>query len=217
MKRLFSVFIGFLMIFAITGMANAAFIISPDSVFFNNAGEFQSNTRVTNTIDQSGLSAGFTSGVTDFDAYFGSPTHAMQFSNNEWWARNGVNRGTIIYDLGDVYTLDRLALWNEDAMGIASFELYTSLSSDFSSFIDHGTFQPSDNAYAVDYEADIFNMIVGNARYVKLVMVGAGETLGMGEIAFSANTAGNAVPEPATLMLFGLGLLGLAGINRKKN
>jgi hypothetical protein len=34
---------------------------------------------------------------------------------------------------------------------------------------------------------------------------------------FSVNESSAPIPEPATMMLFGLGLLGLAGVSRKKN
>src|SRR5882762_3494937 len=61
---------------------------------------------IGNTIDHSGLSANFISGVTDFDAYLaGSPIHAEVADLNEWFSAEGVTQASIIYDLGSAQTV----------------------------------------------------------------------------------------------------------------
>lgn len=202
-----------MLVLCFSGLANASVIISPDSVISNSAGNYSSDYSITSTIDQSGLSSPFTSGVTDFDDYFAtSPTHSDK-RGKEWWGTFGTGFGTVVYDLGAIFTIDRLALWNEESNGIYSFELYSDTASDFSSQFYLGTFSPTDNIDNDDYLADIFSLTSKEARYVRLEMTGVVPILSMGEIAFSARTP---VPEPATMLLFGLGLLGLAGVNRKK-
>ena len=120
MKHRILVSLSLIVLFA--GGVNADIILSPTSVLQNTAGEMVGYP-IVRTIDQSGLQANFVSGVTDFDVYFGNPLHRMEADIGEWWAPVGPSTGTIDYDLGADYDLTRIALWNEDAYGFASFEV----------------------------------------------------------------------------------------------
>jgi len=222
MKKFMVLFSVLMLVLCSSGMTNATVIRSPTSVINNTAGDYSASADIGQTIDQSGLSTTFTSGISDFDVYFGTPKHAMAYLNNEWWTPWYTTSGIVDYDFGDIYTFDRMALWNEDSHGIASVGVYTDTASDFSTALFHGTFNPTNNAYGIDYLADIFSLTTTAARYVRLDMVGSvgGSSgtdpawLSMGEVAFS--TSADPVPEPATMFLLGSGLIGLAGFRRKK-
>jgi hypothetical protein len=130
----------------------------------------------------------------------------------EWWGSDGVDSGIIDFDLGASYSLTKLALWNEDVVGIASFSVYTSNDANFSTKTFVGSFAPTDNTFDYDYRADIFDLVDTTAHYVRLVLTatnpqgysGFGAT--MGEIAFATTSS---VPEPATLVFLGFGLMAL--------
>ena len=176
---------------------------------------------VTNIIDQSGLSSTYIDGVTDFDSYVSTVTHNWVPEDNEWWTAWDTATGSVLFDLGGVYTVDKLALWNEDWSGLV--ELGISFSLDNINFTSIGTFFPTDNVYEQWYAADIFDfgLFEGPMQYIRFDLVAAAPdpyypthpTLSMGEVAFSV---AEPVPEPATILLFGTGALGLFGMRRKK-
>ncbi len=75
-------------------------------------------------VDQSGLSATYTNGVTDFAAYLaGSPTHlGTSTSTAAGWFAPGP--AYVIVDLGSTYTLGDMILWNDnDSQGVNSFSV----------------------------------------------------------------------------------------------
>jgi hypothetical protein len=186
--------------------ASAGVILSPTSVVLNTAGNFSSADPIENTINQAGMDTPFTSGVTDFDTYMaGNPLHNYGYTT-EWFSPTGVYSGTIIYDLGADYSLSQMALWNEDASGLATVSMYTCPDSACSTSTFIGTFDPTPNTYGVDYPAQVVPF-VGTTEYVELFVTGPGpndgwDGLAMGEVAFDTSS----VPEPSTFLLLGGGL-----------
>jgi hypothetical protein len=124
--------------------ARAGVILSPSAIISNSLGEQNSSFQVANLINQSGLSAGFISGTTDFSTYLaGTPTHLNPSSlgNGGWASQSGTTSGTIVFDLGAVYTLHRMALWNdEDSQAIGGFALVISNDLSFATSTSLGSF-----------------------------------------------------------------------------
>ena len=199
--------------------AQASTIISP--VAATASSEFGSANAydIGNTSDHSGLSAGFVSGVTDFDTYLaGNPTHTYIADDNEWFTATGVASATVNYDLGSVYSIDRLALWNDEYSGISFLDISISLDNINFTTVASGLV-PVDNPLYLDYGAEVFGFGSQSARYIQFDVGDCPQPdgnssllCGIGEVAFSTS----AVPIPAAVWLFGSGLLGLVGMARRK-
>jgi hypothetical protein len=199
--------------------AEAATIISPVSGVIDSGGPGFGS--LTETLDQSGLSIGFTSGVTDFDAYLAlNPNHTFVFAGNEWFSNSGSTSAQVTYDLGGNFLIDRLALWNEEAAGIGTLNLL--YSTDNVTFLPLASgLTPTDHSPAVtSYLADLFAFAPTTARYVRFDMQNCPQpnnsfpSCAIGEVAFSAGIQQAAVPEPATMLLLGTGLAA-AGVRRR--
>lgn len=141
-------------------------IISPISATINAGGPGFGS--INDTLNQSGLAARFTSGVTNFDTYLATnPTHTAIFAGFEWFSNAGTTGATVTYDLGAVITIDRLALWNEESSGIGTLNLLSSKDgATFTPLVS--ALHPTDNPSA-DYPADVFEFTPTSARFVRLV------------------------------------------------
>lgn len=174
---------------------------------------------ISDTFDQSGLSATYTPGVTDFDTFVAATTHDYAFDGNEWWSEYGLTSASVTYDLGASMTIDKMALWNEDAVGIGLLDLL--VSSDgvtFSALLSGLT--PTENLINVDYGADVFAFGPTNFRYIRLDMARCAaaqewpqDACAIGEVAF--NTSEVPIPGAILLLLTGVGSIGLASRRRK--
>lgn len=213
LARLF-VAAGILLLVAAAG-AHAAVIRSPVSATASS--QFSADFAIGNIIDQSGLGVGFTSGVDDFDDYLAlDPTHAFESVGNEWFSQMGDTSATLTFDLGGVFRIDRMALWNEEFSGIGAFDL--ALSEDGASFTTVASgWMPADNPPAMAYAAEVFGLTPASARFVRLDVSGcpqpsggAEPLCGLGEIAFSTRV----VPEPGAAGLVALGL-GILAVRRR--
>jgi hypothetical protein len=181
-------------------------------------GQWDGTSPISTITDQSGLSGGgYTSGVTDFDTYVATATHSWQHDDthhNEWFSNPGPTgtTGNIVFDLGGVYNISKLAMWNEDSYGVKGFTI--SFSMDGITYGGDQSFTAANNPFGSDYKAQIFLLSTTLAKYIKIHIIDGYNVnvVSLGEIAFDAS----AVPEPTTLLLLGTGLVGLAGMRRKK-
>jgi len=191
----------------------ADFILSPVS---GSASGFSSNIYpVGNTINRSGLSTSFTSGVTNFDAYaLTNPTHSNLNINTNHYFGGSPPFGVIDYDLGAEYSISRLALWGATfSASVRDFDLIASVNSDFSGSTTLGSFTAAQNS-----NLQQFTFSSTTARYIRLDAInnhGGGSDTAIGEIAFRATSVA-AVPEPATFTLLGMGAVSMLAFRRRR-
>lgn len=200
--------------------AQAATIVSAVSVTPSSE---RGNVPAVNTINQSGLSAGYVSGVTDFDTYISTnPTHTLIAQNNEWFSDFGNLTPTLTFDLGSVLTIDRIALWAEESSGFSTAVL--SSSTDGVNFGNLGTINPVDNPLA-DYPAEVFGFAATAMQFFRMDMSGCPQPdpgvtneCSLGEIAFSSvDPTTTPIPVPAGAILLGSVLAGgLAAARRTR-
>ncbi len=184
------------------GQVQAGTILSPTSVLANSLGEFSAQFSSTKMIDQSGLSTGFTSGVTDFSAYIATgPTHGTNESNGSWVSPSVPPSGAIDFDLGDSYDIDQVVLWQGVAGNSASvnaFRIFTSSDSAFTSPLLVGSFVAAIGTNLPEV-AQVFDTSDSSARYLRLQIDSnyGNSVTGLGEFALDVS----AVLEPTILDL----------------
>jgi hypothetical protein len=105
-----------LILFCSAASLYAGTMLSPVAVTETDLGTNDPTTPLMSMINQAGLDKPFTSGATDFDAYL--TTGAQPFAQagpGEWWSSVDFSlpvEGQLDFDLGAVYTIDRMAIWN---------------------------------------------------------------------------------------------------------
>lgn len=202
---------------SIVSQAEAGFIVAPVGVTALTMGTASGN--IFNTINQFGLSSGYTSGSTDFDTYVASnPTHATPNSSNAWAGLPGPVLGYIDYDLGASMMLESFALWNQhNTNSITSLTIFVSSNIGFVGATNVGTFNPlNPNPITVQTFA---TPAVGQYVRLQVNAINGGTNVNLAEIAFEQGSmTGSLVPEPTSLAIFGVGagILGLCGVRRRK-
>ncbi len=213
----------------------AASILSPIAVINNTIGNykgiagFPAISDETPMFNQSGLSVHFTSGITDFEDYFGlNPTHigsGPEIGNGWISPAYCPCTGILDFDLGATYSIEKLALWNmadNSGANVESISLFTSSKADFSTLTEVGSFinpeMYSEEDAHPPYPASVFDLIDSKARYVRIRINSYYEAYlvsEIGELAFAVSSPAN-VPSPAAIWLFGSALLGLFGMRKPK-
>ncbi|WP_135507158.1 discoidin domain-containing protein [Roseovarius aestuariivivens] len=223
MKRKFSVLKNGILASALVLAATAsqaATIVGANSATASST--FGPGNDISNAIDQTGLSSTYISGVTDFDAYLATnPTHNT-LNTTEWFTATPVSSATLVFDLGSVLSLDRLALWHEDGAGFTSALL--SSSTDGVNFSSLGSISPLASPANIDYGAQVFGFgSVTSLQFFRMELSGCPQAgglsfsgCGLGEIAFS-RVAAIPVPGAGLMLLTGLGIGAAVGRRRRRS
>ena len=167
---------------------------------------------LVNMINQSGLSAGYTSGVTDFATVAGGTTHNGAGALNSGFSVGPF--GQFSFDLGLVRSINGLAFWETQNSGsVLRFNLYADNDQNFANGVGSllGSFTATASGAAIS-SAQVFGFGAVSTRFLQLdiITTAGGSQPGIGEIAFRG-----AVPEPMSLALLSIGLAGL-GFSRRK-
>ena len=146
---------------------------------------------IANLFNQSGLSAGYTSGVTGFASY--NPTHSNSAAG-DFFASSPSFPGNLDFDLGSSFLILSVAIWNDSQVeavdpstrGIRDFDVYTDDNSAFSS----PTFVGSFTAMGEEVETSAkqtFDLTNSVGQFVRLTINsnhGSTFFIQVGEIAF---------------------------------
>ena len=154
-------------------------------------------------INQNGLSPGYTSKITDFDAYIAqNPTHNTR--DNGWFAILSVPAGQLTFNLGGLNPIESLVIWNcgVAGVGIKDFSILASNDSTFSTSVNLGSFTAiSPLGTNTATLPQVFSFAPISASFIRLdiqnVQGGPFGTISMGQVAFELV----AVPEPSSFLM----------------
>jgi hypothetical protein len=222
--------------------AHAGSIIDPVSASTNMG--TVSPTAIDNVLNQSGLTPGYTSGVTDLNTYLNTnPLHdglvlngypPVATDDNVWRSAQGVTTGNFDFDLGGSMSIDAYLFWGLGTLAggrliptnIAGFTLLAADNPSFTNATTIGSFttDPSGDGDQASVRVQVFAFSnVVTASYVRMEITsndGDGETA-FGQAAFDGVPAvPSPVPLPAAVwsgmtLLVGLGLAGKFRKNRQ--
>jgi len=125
---------------------------------------------LANVSNQSGLSAGYQSGDTDFDTYIAStPTHD---SVSGGWASSGTTSGNVDFDLGGTFIIRSIAFWNvggDASENITGMTLLADDDAGFSNPVTLGSFTPDTNTGSIfSVVAEVFAFAPISASHVRM-------------------------------------------------
>lgn len=194
----------------LSGAAQAGVIIAPAFATVDVGGTAGGQYGAYNLIDQSGLAAQYTPGVTDFDTFIGLyQTHGTDLFTR-WLSRSNTNKATLTFDFGREVTISKMALWDDRSTTISKIKLSTPALGSFAdlnvrdvlqdiSYAQVFTFQPLTTRY-LSFEITGCNAGAGRQNWTGC---------GLNEVIFGEGGTA-AVPEPATwaMMILGLGAAG---------
>ncbi|MEM9838821.1 MAG: hypothetical protein AAF830_06645 [Pseudomonadota bacterium] len=201
---------------AATGLAHATSIVAP--VAISSPEGSNPGFPIADIINQVGLDAAYTPGVTDFDSYTASTLHddfdGTGFTNTE---SNGPQVFT--FSLASLTTVDAIAIWNTGSVGaVTSFSLEIDDDTDRSNGV-LGTVLAQQalatNSGSQSAQVFAFSEVTSMVFHVVgLSSLAPPDFYGLGEVAFRSASA--PVPVPGALPLFIAGIGALAAKRRAR-
>ena len=166
-------------------------------------------------INQSGLSATYASGLTDFNT-FTSTTTTPGLRSAGFTGIRSTGPQQFTFDLGTVVTIDAIAIWNTNSVGaINNFSLFSDSDSNFGNGTSQLLLGPTELLVFNDpVPAQVFGFSTTSTRFIHingLNSLDPPDFYGLSEVAFSQ--VPSAVPEPRSLILL---IIGLAGVILRK-
>lgn len=197
--------------------AHAGVLIDPISASTNMGTDLDA--AIDNVLNQSALTPGYTSGVTELNAYLNTnPLHdgvvlsgipPVGTDNNVWRSADGFTTGNFDFNLGASMSIDAFLFWNLGTQGlgelnrtnVAGFTLLAADNPSFTNATTIGSFTstPAGDQASVRVELFPFSQVV-TASYVRMEITsndGDGET-GFGQAAFDEVVV---APEPASISI----------------
>ncbi len=174
----------------------------------------------TNTpaIDQSGLSAPFMSGATNFSSYIASrPTHVGDSSSVVSLVTGSFsgelpltcNQCILDFSLGAVFSIEQLVLWNGSGGGLSvnTFRVFTSVDSGFSDARLVGIFANPEFEEGSVKPATVFDLDDSEGAFLRLQIDSSHGSvqISIGEVAL--DVVPFPVPEPTSMALLVIGFL----------
>lgn len=196
-------------VLAAASIANADIMIGAVSVS-SPQGNIGGIHDIGNIINQSGLSAAYTSGVTDFATFAAGTTH-LGLTGTGFTGSETQGPQQFTFDLGAVTLINGVAVWNTTSVGaISSFSLLADTDSDFGNGVSATLVAATALATpGSPVPAQVFSFAPTATRYVHfngLSSLAPPDYYGLGEVAFSV------VPTPSAVLL---GCIGLGMASRR--
>ncbi|MGR3320199.1 MAG: PEP-CTERM sorting domain-containing protein [Candidatus Anammoxibacter sp.] len=203
--------------------ADADLIIQAVSVT-SNGGELGPTHPLDDLINQEGLSESYVSGVTDYFTFTSSATHTDPSLENVggYASLANVNFPVILdFDLGGIFAINKMALWNDtDNQALGEFDIYAATDDTFTSLSLLGMFTGVTQESGTLAQTFTFNSMLTQFIRISANSISPFDTLlNIGEIAFGTGQSqgtGQPVPEPTTVALMGIGIVGLVGAGYRK-
>jgi len=206
------------------GSASAALITQADGL----AIEDFSSELTASGLDRLAVDSINGTGLTGGAGVFGAGVHGtasadMWSTNGDFGVPNDTPPAQITYDLGDNYTLSGLHVWNyneigQSARGANSVTISVSPTGLTGDLVSLGVFTFVE-ATGLGYLGAAVPLgsssLLDNVRLVRFDIAtnfGGTDFVGLSEVQFD----GVVIPEPSSLLLAGLGMLGLAGYGRRR-
>lgn len=194
--------------FFITGLANAGVILQADSIWSDGPAYSEPT---GNIINQSGLSNTYTNGVDDFTSFVSSTTANYYNGTYNDLGSNSAQLDNFYFDLGDIFTIDALAIWNQTgSASLKTFDIYSSTDSAFTDTTLLGSYSIADGQYGAAM-GNILSFEEATAQYFMIDVTanyGYSYMTKINEVAFSSIET-EPVPEPSMILLLILSLTGL--------